>query len=232
MSLIQVIVELNRLGQQITWYGEPRSIPIPAGAACNSPWLDISHSSREHYGKVPEAFDFLGPLDDMGRRGHLPCDIWPASPPRKFMYAADDMMMHPLVSPVMRRDWAGFPPVYICTGWERLAYEDKFMAQKLERDGVTVVFEEYEAMAHCFALVLPKIPEARRCMDAWAGFIQQVVENPGGLKSSAMTIHAKTLKEMPIEFKDLFDVSEEEVRRRVVNKVAEIQAWIPVESKL
>ncbi|KAH0601775.1 hypothetical protein MHUMG1_00654 [Metarhizium humberi] len=232
MALIQVIVELNRLGQRITWHGEPRDIPIPAATACNSPWLDISHSSRPYYGTIPEAFDYLGPLDDMGRKGLTPCDIWPAQSPRKFMYGADDIMTHPLVSPVMRRDWTGFPPVYFCTGWERLAYENKFLAQKLERDGVTMVFEEYEAMAHCFALVLGSLAESRRCLDGWAGFIRQAVENPAGLRSSAMTIHAKTLKETPLDFGDLFDVSEGEVRKRVVDKVAETQAWIPSESKL
>jgi acetyl esterase/lipase len=220
------------MGHRITWYGEQREVPIPAGTACNSPWLDISHSSGPHYGKIPEAFDFLGPLDDMGRRGLLPCDVWPANTPRKFMYAADDMMTHPLVSPVMRRDWTGFPPVYFCTGWERLAYEDKFVAQKLQRDGVTVVFEEYEAMAHCFAMVLTKIPESRRCLDSWAGFIRQAVEDAASLSCSAMTIHAKTLKETPIDFGDLFHVSEAEMRQRVVDKVAETYAWIPVESKL
>lgn len=232
MALIQVIVELNRLGQRIMWHGEAREIPIPAATACNSPWLDISHSSGPHYGKIPEAFDYLGPLDDMGRRGHVPCDVWPASPPRKFMYAADDMMTHPLVSPIMRRDWTGFPPVYFCAGWERLAYEDKYMAQKLHRDGVTMIFEEYEAMAHCFAMVLANLPESRRCFNGWADFIQKAVEEPGSLRSSAVTIHAKTLKETPIEFKDLADVTDEVVRQRVVDKVAETHAWIPAESKL
>ncbi|TWU75050.1 hypothetical protein ED733_006491 [Metarhizium rileyi] len=232
MALIQVIVELNRLGQRVTWHGQARDIPVPAATACNSPWLDISHSSGPYYGETPGAFDYLGPLDDMGRRGLVPCAIWPAESPRKFMYGADDMMTHPLASPVMRRDWTGFPPVYFCTGWERLAYEDRFVAQKLQQDGVTVVFEEYEAMAHCFALVLANLPESRRCLDGWAGFVRQAVEDPAGLRSSAVTIHAKTLKETPIDFEDLSDVSAEEVRRRVVDKVTKTQAWTPAPSKL
>ncbi|KHN99046.1 acetyl-hydrolase [Metarhizium album ARSEF 1941] len=232
MALIQVIVELDRLGQRIMWHGEERAVPVPAAAACNSPWLDISHSSGPYYGKTPEAFDYLGSIDELGRRGLVPCDIWPARTPRKFLYGADDMMTHPLASPVMRRDWTGFPPVYACTGWERLAYEDKFLAQKLERDGVTVVFEEYEAMPHCFALVLASTAESRRCLDGWAGFIRRAVEDAAGLRSSAVTVHARTLKETPLDFGALFDVSEDEVRRRVVDKVADTKAWLPTEPKL
>ncbi|KAG6002211.1 hypothetical protein E4U54_000929 [Claviceps lovelessii] len=232
MALMQVIVDLNRLGEHITWHGEKRKMPIPAGAACNSPWLDIAHSSLPYYGKTPEAFDYLGPPGNMGRKGVKPCAVWPADPPRKFMYAADDLMTHPLVSPVMRRDWAGFPPVYFCAGWERLAYEDRFLAQKLQRDGVTMVFEEYEAMPHCFALVLSNLAEAKRCMASWAGFIQQAVEDPRGLASSAVAISAKTLQETPLEFDDLCDVSDETFRKRVVETVAETKAWIPTNAKL
>ncbi|KAK2613002.1 hypothetical protein QQS21_000931 [Conoideocrella luteorostrata] len=227
MSLIQVLVDLNRMGERIIWHGEAREIPIPAATACNSPWLDISHSSQPHYGKIPEAFDYLGPLDEMGQKGLKPCNIWPASPPRKYMYAADDVMTHPLVSPVMRRDWSGFPPVYFCAGWERLAYEDRLLARKLDRDGVTMVFEQYEAMPHCFALVLANLAESRRCVNGWAAFIQQAVEDRTSLKSSATIISAKSLQETLVEFESLSDVSDEVVRQRVVDAVAKAKAWTP-----
>lgn len=233
MALIQVIVDLNRTGEHIVWHGEEREIPIPAATACNSPWLDIAHGSGPHYGKTPEAFDYLCSPGDMGREGLEPCAIWPASPPRKYMYAADDLMTHPLVSPVMRRDWtAGFPPVYFCAGWERLAYENKFMAQKLWRDGVTMVFEEYEAMPHCFAMTLLNLAESKRCMASWAGFIQRAVEDPRSLVSSATTVSAKTLEETPLEFDQLCHVSGETFRQRVVDAVAETKAWIPNNAKL
>ncbi|GAO13381.1 hypothetical protein UVI_02013900 [Ustilaginoidea virens] len=207
MSLLQVVVELNRLGQRILWHGKECAIPIPAAVACNSPWLDLSHSSEPFYGKRPATFDYLGPPGNLGRKGLKPCAIWPASPPRKYMYAADDLMTHPL----------------------RLAYEDKFVAQKLEGEGVTVVFEEYESMPHCFALVLTGLPESRRCLDGWAGFIRQAVEDPEGLRSRSTTIHAKTLEETCLKFEDLCDVSDDVVRKRVVDTVAEIKAWIPTE---
>ncbi|KAG6061979.1 hypothetical protein E4U32_002714 [Claviceps aff. humidiphila group G2b] len=232
MALIQVLVDLNRTGEHIMWHGEERDVPVPAAVACNSPWLDIAHSSQPYYGKIPEAFDYLGPLADLGRRGVEPCSIWPANPPRKFMYAADDIMTHPLVSPVMRRDWVGFPPVYFCAGWERLAYEAKFVAQKLERDGVKVVFEEYEAMPHCFALVLSHLAESKRCMEVWADFMKQAVEDPGTLASRALTVSAKKMEETPLQFEDLCDVSDETFRERVVDTVADATTWIPADAKL
>jgi acetyl esterase/lipase len=43
------------------------------------------------------------------------CEIWPASPPRKNFFAEDEMLCHPLVSPLGARDWSGAPPMWICT---------------------------------------------------------------------------------------------------------------------
>lgn len=217
--LTQVIVELNRLGEKIQWHGEAREVPIPAACATNSPWVDISHSSRPYYSVAPDTFDYLSPLDGMGHIGIKANSAWPSSPSRKFLYAADDIMTHPVVSPVMRRDWTGFPPMYVCTGWERLAFEDKFLVQKFQRDGVTTVFEEYEAMPHCFGLIFAHLPEAHRCLNGWAGFISQAVDDPASLTSSATKVYAKTLKEEALEFDKLHYVEPEEYRRRVVTKV-------------
>ena len=218
--LIQAIVDMNRANELIPWHGTSVSIPIPAGVATNSPWLDISHSSEAYYGSRPVTFDYLEGLDTMGRERLSPCAQWPASPPRKYLYAADDLISHPYVSPVTRSSWAGFPPVYICTGWERLAYEDKFLAAKLWRDGVAVTFEEYEGMPHCFVLAVTT-PEAERCMNGWTGFISKAVEDPRGLQATAVTVSARTLEERPWAFLDISDVSEDEVRRRIVDKVAD-----------
>lgn len=146
------------------------------------------------------------------------CAAWPVDPPRKNMYIEDNVASHPLATLIMASDWKGSPPIYMCTGWEILAYEDKFLAQKLYDEGVSVRFEEYEAMAHVFALMFTKLPEARRAFDGWANFIRQAVENPRGIESSAVTIKAKTLKEIPRRFEDLCDESEEKIRNRVLEK--------------
>lgn len=75
------------------------------------------------------------------------------------MYAEDALVMHPLVSPLLAPagSWVGAPPAYICTGWELVADEDQLTATRLHEDGVPVVFGEYEAMPHIFAVVFPDI---------------------------------------------------------------------------
>lgn len=147
-----------------------------------------------------------------------PCEAWPANPPRRNLYIADDLAAHPLASLVMARSWKGAPPIYLCTGWEILAYEDKFLARQLEADGVRVVFEEYEGMPHCFAMMLQNAPSTPRCFKGWASFISTVVENPDSIKSSAVMIKSKSGKEDSLRFDQLSDASEEDFRRRVLIK--------------
>lgn len=137
------------------------------------------------------------------------------------MYVDDALAAHPLSSVVMARSWAGAPPMYICTGWEILAPEDKYLARRLSlQDGVKIVFEEYEAMPHCFALVLAQTPGAERCYAGWAGFIRDAVDNPEGIESAARMVRARTLQDVELGFEGLSDVGEEEMRRRVLEKAA------------
>jgi hypothetical protein len=115
----------------------------------------------------------------------------------------------------MYDSWAGCPPVYICTGWELLSLEGRWLARKLSNDGVTVVFEEYEAMPHTFALILPSTPNARTCYEAWAGFIRQAVENPKKIEKSATMLKAKTLEVVERKFEELCNVSEEQMKESI-----------------
>ena len=180
--------------------------------------MDITQSSPSFQGSTPHDFDYLPKPHISAKDSLVPCDIWPATPPRKYLYVDDALATHPLASPIMARSWAGAPPVYICTGWELLAFEDKFFAKQLVDDGVKVVFEEYEAMPHCFAMILTKTPNARRCMDNWGGFVRKVVENPAGIESSATSISARTLQETALRFDSLSDIGQGEMRDRVVRQ--------------
>jgi hypothetical protein len=114
----------------------------------------------------------------------------------------------------MAQDWTGAPPIFMSTGWELLADENKFIALKLKKNGVKVIFEEYEAMPHCFAMVLTKLPAARRCFDGWAGFIRTVVENQESITPKAITVKAKTLEEVELDLESE-DLVEEQVQERV-----------------
>ncbi|PHH82941.1 hypothetical protein CDD82_4264 [Ophiocordyceps australis] len=216
LALLQLILELHRQGQSVEWQGELRKVPIPAGVACNSPWVDITGSAPTIQNDEPALFDYLSKASLLARTQLLrPCPLWPASPPRRFLYTTEHLASHPLVSPITARSWAGSPPIWLCTGWELLQYEDRFMAKKLAADGVPVVFEEYEAMPHVFAMVLPQNPAARLCFDRWAAFIRAVAEDAPSPQSSATLFKAKTLREEPLRFDNLSDISPAEVCDRV-----------------
>ncbi|KAK2004938.1 hypothetical protein LX36DRAFT_563258 [Colletotrichum falcatum] len=217
LALLQLLLELRRQNRRIRWHGEERDIPLPGGLALNSPWLDITQSSASW--DVNKDFDYLPTAEVYAKHSPPPCEAWPADPPRTALYADDNLLAHPLVTLVMSRNWEGAPPVFICTGWELLADEDKYMARKLHEDGVAVVFEEYEGMPHCFALILTTTPNAKRCFDGWTGFMKKIITHPDTIDSKAITVKAKTLEEVSLTFESLLsDVSEEDMRQTVLMK--------------
>ncbi|EHA48329.1 acetyl-hydrolase [Pyricularia oryzae 70-15] len=229
LALLQTILELNRQSREITWHGSTVSVPTPAGCAVNSPWMDMTLSSPSW--KKNSKWDYL-PSDDGLDDRRPSCAAWPATPPRRSIYVDDAMILHPLASPLAAANWAGSPPIYVCTGWELLADEDRLLAARLEQAGVPVVFEEYEAMPHCFALVFNHLEASRRCFDAWAGFIGKVIDGAEGdsgvegkgnsVESSFTTVRAKTLEEVPIPTGELRKWSEEEVRERLVRRCQQL----------
>ena len=220
LALLQTLLELRRQNLKIHWLGEDREIPLPAGVAVNSPWMDITLSSPSYESNVP--YDYIpAPKNGMELNNRPACAAWPAVPPRRLVYADDDLVLHPLVTLLTAPSWAGAPPVYMCTGWELLADEDKYVASKMHQDGVTVVFEEYEAMPHCFAMLFNHLKNSRRCFGGWAGFIRRAVEKPEAVASSFVTVKARTLKEEPIDVQELSPCTEDEMRERLFQKWAE-----------
>ncbi|KAK5987777.1 Acetyl-hydrolase [Cladobotryum mycophilum] len=200
LALLQVLLQLRRQDKHIYWYGERREVPLPAGVAVISPWADITLSSPLWQGNDPRVFDWMPK---------------PKPDAMSNFYADDEIMAHPLVSIITAGSWEGSPPVYMCTGWERLEWEDKALARKMAADGVPLVFEEYEAMSHCFALFLTSTPNSRRCFDSWTTFIRRAVNDPASIKPSATMIKARTLEEVPLQFEHLVEENHEAVLERV-----------------
>lgn len=118
--------------------------------------------------------------------------------------------------------------MFSATGEELLSDEEKYVAQKASGQGVKVVFEEYEAMPHCFALALAHLDASRRFLDSWAKFCREVVENPEGVFAGAVRIKAKTLEEEKLDVGSLVAFTEDEVlvrmRKRVKTVLGEEQA--------
>ncbi|KAK6084317.1 hypothetical protein SCUP515_01431 [Seiridium cupressi] len=177
-------------------------------------------------------WDYLPPPNLLAEKNTPPDSIWPASPPRKHIYVDDAYLLHPLASLQLAESWKGSPPIYVCTGWECLADEDRFLVSKLSRDGVAVTFEEYEAMPHVFAPILGHTSEAKRCFDGWAQFIAAAVENPKSLKSNYTLIKAKTCDESEIEAKTVSPFTDEDVRRLAFDMVGRKSSFAETPAKL
>ncbi|KAI1847615.1 hypothetical protein JX265_000866 [Neoarthrinium moseri] len=230
LCLLQTILELRRQNLKITWFGEEREVPLPAGVSLNSPWLDMVQSLPSWMKNLK--WDYLPPPNLLAENNIPPDSVWPASPPRKHLFVDDAFLLHPLVSLQLASSWEGSPPVYICTGWECLADEDKYVAAQFAKHGVPVVFEEYEAMPHVFAPILGKIPEAKRCYDGWASFITRAVENPKSIESSYTTIKAKTCEELPLDVEKLSPYTHEDLRKLAFDKIGRKSTMPEVPAKL
>ncbi|KAK3349383.1 alpha/beta hydrolase fold-domain-containing protein [Lasiosphaeria hispida] len=224
LALIQALLELHRQGATILWQGKQRSVPLPAGTAVSSPWMDITHSSPSC--ETRANYDYLPPLTAQlafePTRPH--CAAWPSNPPRTMLYAEDTLVTHPLVSLLLAPSWRGAPPLYICTGWELLADEDKFTTLRFHEDGVPVVYEEYEGMPHCFALLFADMPGGKRCLEGWAGFVRRVVDGEK-VQSSFTLIKAKTSDEVEVDPKGLRPYEQQEIRERVERRMR--LGWVP-----
>ncbi|KAI1777088.1 alpha/beta hydrolase fold-domain-containing protein [Hypoxylon cercidicola] len=226
LALVQILLELRRQNRKVTWFGEEREVPLPAGVTTLSPWVDLVQSmpSLTTNGK----WDYLPPPRILSQEHQPPTDdLWPASPPRKHFYVDDAYMLHPLGSLHMNNTWEGAPPMYICCGWESLQDEDRYLVSRLARDGVTVVFEEYQAMPHVFAAMVPQSGEARRCVDGLTRFIGAACDAPKTIQPAYKLIKAKTLEEVDIDVDQLTSFTEADVRDMARHMVLGQQPPLP-----
>ncbi|KAI0011510.1 alpha/beta hydrolase fold-domain-containing protein [Xylariaceae sp. FL0662B] len=210
LSLLQALLEIRRQNRKIRWFGEEREVPLPAGVAVNGPAVDMGATMPSW--DTNQKWDYLPTPRFFANSTPPPDAVWPANPPRKYYYIDDAYILHPLSSLQLNNTWQGAPPFYICCGWECLADEDKWLVSKLTRDGVKVVFEEYEAMPHVFVSMIPHTQESRRCLEGWTKFITAVCEDPQKVESKYTTIKAKTLQEVDIDVDSLTPFTDEEVR--------------------
>lgn len=214
LALIQLILQLHRTspgGQKPTvkFHGKDVEIPLPAGVAGNSPWMDVTRAMPSIEKNV--VYDYMPPPSHSAVFNYPPCEIWPTKPPRADIYCNGDAMLHPLVSPMVAKDWKGSPPIFIGCGEEMLADEDAVFAQKLAKQGVPVVWEQYEAMPHCFAMMLEGLKGGNMFFEKWAGFIKEAVEKPEEIKTRGTFVMAKKLERKNVDVTTLRSFSDEEV---------------------
>jgi acetyl esterase/lipase len=226
MALLQTLLEFRRQNLKIRWNGEDRDAPLPAGVACNSPWMDITHSSPSC--NTNAKYDYL-PQRSLSPKAPKfpPCPIWPANPPRRNIYAEDAVLCHPLVSPLAAKSWEGNCPLWIVVGQELLSDEGIYVAMKAARQGVKVIFEDFEAMPHCFAMVMEGLENSKKCFDLWSAFIRAAVENPESIKTRGLRYSSKTLAATEVDVLTMSPFTDEEVIKRMETKVTEMSATQP-----
>lgn len=208
LSLLQLLLHLHRTrpNPRIRFHGRDVPVPLPAGLALNSPWLDLAGCMPAL--TVNASYDYLPPpltpaagSDTVSATKFPPCPLWPASPPRGALYCDTSMLCHPLVSPLAAKDWRGAPPVWLVYGQEMLVDEGRVVARRMAGQGVRVEWVEFEAMPHCFAILLDGGWHAgsRVCVEWWAGFCVGAVEGRVEEGGKGVFVEARTLREREVE---------------------------------
>ena len=214
-ALLQLLLQIHRStapGQtpSVTFHGKTVDIPLPAGVALTSPWLDISRSLPSIESGVK--YDYLPPPSVTEKREFPPCDAWPTDPPRADLYCEASALLHPLVSPLAAQDWSASPPLFFSVGEEMLRDEDAVLARRAAGQGVKVVWRGFEAMPHCFAMLLAGLKGGDVHYEEFGKFCREVVEGRR-VETNGEVIAAKSLVRTGVDVQSgLTELTDEDVR--------------------
>ena len=127
--------------------------PLPAGAVCISPWVDLTLSGASIQGKA-QADCILDPSS---------LEMYAA------YYAGEHDRASPLISPLFA-DLSGLPPLLIQVGMDEILLDDaKRCAERARQAGVDVTLEIWDEMFHVFQL-FPFLPETKEAVGHIAEF--------------------------------------------------------------
>ena len=227
-AILQIILQLRRQQQTlrpvVRWYGKDVEVPVPAcitglGAASDHLLCLPSYQKNQEHdmmNDVPPYRSSIGKTDS----------IWPTNPPRGDISCELSAMSSIMYNPGMSPSWKGSPPMWLACGEERFSDGTKMLAQRAAEDGVEVQFEEYAIMPHIFPHMVPKLPQSKRCIKAWADFIVQRCSGSGeGKKSSAIRIEAGQLEVTKLDITRLVDFTVDEARVMMKNKLQTLRVW-------
>ena len=131
-------------------------LPLPAGLALISPWVDLTGSG-----------DSVVDNDET--------DIWldgSLVAPAGRMYAPDDPA-HPLASPLFA-DLHGLPPMLVHVGTHEVLLDDaRRLVARARAHGVEASLGEFDGLWHVFQAV-PGIPEGTRSLRELGAFVRRV----------------------------------------------------------
>ncbi|KAL2828097.1 lipase/esterase [Aspergillus pseudoustus] len=228
LALLQTLQHLRRSAREnsnteptVFFHGKCVPVPLPAGLALLSPTLDLTRSLR-----APTPYDYLAPSSPTHNpvTSSPPCKIWPSTPPRADLFATASMLTHPLVSPLAAtpESWRGSPPVFISCGEETISAECRIFASVLASQRVGVVWEQYEAMPHCFASLFLQRPVGRMGARSVAEFVKAAVEEPEAVRTNGLFVAAGTLERKEVDVAGLGGGVEDAVLKRMERAREEI----------
>ncbi|KAL8733058.1 MAG: hypothetical protein Q9181_003729 [Wetmoreana brouardii] len=222
-ALLQLVLEINRSLTRKSLMFHGRSVdfplPLPAGVAGTSPWLDLARCMPSITSNAQ--YDYLPPPLSNEKISRFPHDeIWPTDPARGDLYCDLTMLCHPLVSPLAGKDWTGSCPMWLGYGEEMLVDEGKSVAALAAKQGVTVLWEQFEAMPHCFSMIFEQLEAGKKCFKNWADFCAKVASNADGvevvdLKTKGTWFAAKTCKETDVNVRSLAVCTQDEVAQKM-----------------
>ncbi|EME88757.1 uncharacterized protein MYCFIDRAFT_206116 [Pseudocercospora fijiensis CIRAD86] len=219
-ALLQLLLHFHRSTPtpKIRFHGHDLLVPLPAGCSANSGWFDISRSLPSITSN--SKYDYLPPPNHDDAISTFPTDdhpgVWPSTPPRGDLFCDLSLLDHPLVSPVLAQNWSGSCPLWLCTGQEMLTDEDSVVAKNAAKQNVAVQFEQYEAMPHCFALLLPNLGVSGRLVRSWGVWARRVTEEEGRrLETKGVFVPVRNGKEIALDVREIEAPTYEEVQKAV-----------------
>ncbi len=95
--------------------------------------------------------------------------------------------------------------------------ESKVVAATMAKQGVPVQWDMWEAMPHCFALMLDRVgvSAANKCFEQWAGFCVRAVADGEEVVTRGTWYEAKTNKKIEMRVEDLAPLRDDEVEEKM-----------------
>ncbi|KAF4546545.1 hypothetical protein BFW01_g2819 [Lasiodiplodia theobromae] len=192
LVLMQTLLQWRRSGasSSLMWHGKEVDVPLPGAMTLASPWADLTRSLPSQ--SANQRYDYLPGAEWRGSV-YPPCPAWPVDPPRAHLYAEASMLLHPLGSPcVPGAAWKDCPPTLFMVGEEMMADESKVVAARMVGQGVSVGWMQFEAMPHCFGLVMEDCEAARVMREGWKEWVKRALEKGDQLENQGNFFAAKS----------------------------------------
>jgi acetyl esterase/lipase len=133
-------------------------LPLPVAGVLMSPWTDLAATGASYVTRADADPIHARPMILALAKGYLGDNGEPR---------------HPLASPLYA-DLAGLPPLLIQVGDRETVLDDSTLfAEKARAAGVDVELQVWDGMIHVFQMFGAELAEARRAINAIAGFLRQ-----------------------------------------------------------